>query len=79
MNSIKTSRGNKAKGHPAGTNREKNFKPCTLKPKRVAPNTTVKLRENVKMKWLVEAKLYGLLDKSYRSIKLDYILIIQLE
>ena len=57
MNSIKTSRGNKTKGHPAGTNREKNFKPWTFKPKIVAPNTTVKLRENVNMKWLVEAKL----------------------
>jgi hypothetical protein len=25
----------------------------------VAPKTTVKLRANVKMKWLVDAKLYG--------------------
>ena len=50
MNSIKTNKGNKPKGQPAGTNREKNFNPCFWKPKIVAPNTTVKLRENVNMK-----------------------------
>src|SRR5437879_5424245 len=47
MNSIKTNRGTKPKGQPAGTNREKNFNPCTWNPKIVAPNTTVKLSENV--------------------------------
>ena len=50
MNSIKTNKGNSPKGHPAGTNKEKNFNPCSLKPKTVAPNTTVKLSENVKIK-----------------------------
>ena len=43
INSINTSRGNKPKGQPAGTNREKNFKPCFWNPKMVAPKTTVKL------------------------------------
>lgn len=61
MNSISTSKGSKAKGHPAGTNREKNFKPWELNPKNVAPKTTVKLIENVKIKCDVVAKLYGLL------------------
>ena len=57
INSINTKRGNKPKGHPAGTNKEKNFNPCLLNPNTVAPNTTVKLSENVKMKWDVDAKL----------------------
>ena len=43
INSINTNRGNKPKGQPAGTNNEKNFNPCSLNPKIVAPNTTVKL------------------------------------
>ena len=50
INSINTSKGNNAKGHPDGTNKEKNSKPCLLKPKIVAPNTTVKLNENVNAK-----------------------------
>ena len=50
MNSISTSNGNKAKGHPAGTNKEKNFKPCFWNPKIVAPKTIVKLSENVSIK-----------------------------
>ena len=57
INSINTSKGSNAKGQPAGTNKEKNFNPCSLNPKTVAPNTTVKLSENVKIKWDVEAKL----------------------
>ena len=57
MNSINTSKGSKAKGHPAGTNREKNFKPWELKPKNVAPKTIVKHIENVKIKCDVDAKL----------------------
>ena len=59
INSIKTNKGNKAKGQPAGTNNEKNSKPCFWNPNIVAPNTTVKLKEKVNIKWLVEAKLYG--------------------
>jgi len=74
MNSINTSNGNKANGQPAGTNKEKNFKPCLLKPKIVAPKTIVKLSENVNMKWLVEAKLYGRLD--INIISYDIILLI---
>jgi hypothetical protein len=50
MNSINTNKGNKPKGQPAGTNKEKNFNPCSLNPKTVAPNTTVKLSENVNIK-----------------------------
>ena len=50
MNSIRTKSGNKPKGQPAGTNKEKNFNPCSLNPRTVAPNTTVKLSENVKIK-----------------------------
>ena len=50
INSINTNSGNKPKGHPAGTNKEKNFNPCSLNPKTVAPNTTVKLSENVNIK-----------------------------
>ena len=57
INSIKTNKGNKPKGQPAGTNKEKNSKPCFWKPNIVAPKTIVKLRENVKIKWLVDAKL----------------------
>jgi hypothetical protein len=75
MNSIITKSGSNPKGHPAGTNKEKNFNPCSLNPKTVAPNTTVKLSENVNIKWDVDAKLYGLLYKTYRLKKLDYILI----
>lgn len=78
MNSIITKRGSSPKGHPAGTNKEKNFNPCSLNPKTVAPNTTVKLSENVKIKCEVDAKLYGLLYKTYRLKKLDYILITHL-
>jgi hypothetical protein len=50
MNSINTNNGSNPKGQPAGTNKEKNFSPCSLKPNTVAPNTTVKLSENVNMK-----------------------------
>ena len=50
MNSIRTNKGNKASGQPAGTNKEKNSKPCFLNPTIVAPSTTLKLRENVKIK-----------------------------
>ena len=57
MNSISTNKGNNPNGQPAGTNKEKNFNPCSLNPKTVAPNTTVKLSENVNIKWDVEAKL----------------------
>jgi len=57
MNSINTNKGNRPKGQPAGTNKEKKVKPCFWKPNIVAPKTTLKLRENVKAKWLVEAKL----------------------
>ena len=57
MNSIKTNSGSSPKGQPAGTNKEKNFNPCSLNPNTVAPNTTVKLSENVNIKWDVDAKL----------------------
>ena len=57
MNSIKTNKGNKAKGQPAGTNKEKNFKPCFWNPSIVAPNTIVKLKAKVRAKCPVEAKL----------------------
>jgi hypothetical protein len=50
INSINTNKGNNPKGQPAGTNKEKNFNPCSLNPNIVAPNTTVKLSENVKIK-----------------------------
>lgn len=57
MNSIKTNNGNKAKGQPAGTKREKNTRPCFWNPNIVVPKTIVKLKANVNTKWLVEAKL----------------------
>lgn len=57
INSISTNNGKRPKGHPAGTKREKNLNPCLVRPNIVAPSTTVKLREKVKIKWLVEAKL----------------------
>lgn len=70
INSINTSNGNSAKGQPAGTKREKNLSPCLLKPKIVAPKTIVKLSENVNIKWLVEAKLYGTIPiKLFTKIK----------
>ena len=50
INSIKTNKGNKAKGQPAGTKREKNTKPCFWNPNIVAPKTIVKLKENVNTK-----------------------------
>lgn len=50
INSINTNKGNSAKGQPDGTNNEKNFKPCLLRPNIVAPKTTVKLNEKVNMK-----------------------------
>lgn len=59
MNSIKTNKGNKPKGQPAGTNKEKNSNPCFWNPNIVAPKTTVKLRAKANAKWLVDAKLYG--------------------
>ena len=55
--SIITNRGSNPKGHPAGTNKEKNFNPCSLNPNTVAPSTTVKLSEKVNIKWDVDAKL----------------------
>ena len=57
MNSINTNKGNKAKGHPAGTSNEKNSNLCFKNPKIVDPNTIVKLMANVNTKWLVDAKL----------------------
>ena len=57
INSIKTNNGNKAKGQPAGTNKEKNTKPCFWNPNIVAPKTILKLKAKVKTKWLVEAKV----------------------
>jgi len=74
MNSIKTNKGNKAKGQPAGTNKEKNSNPCFWNPNIVVPKTIVKLRANVNTKWLVDAKLYGQHSKSYRLTVVDYIL-----
>jgi hypothetical protein len=50
MNSIIIIKGNNATGQPAGTNKEKNFKLCFLKPKIVAPNTTEKLNAKVNTK-----------------------------
>lgn len=49
-NSIKTNKGSKARGQPAGTNKEKNSKPCFWNPKIVAPKTIVKLKANVTAK-----------------------------
>lgn len=60
INSIKTNKGNKLKGHPEGTNKEKNFNPCFLNPNIVAPKTIVKLSEKVNIKCEVDAKLYGI-------------------
>lgn len=72
MNSIITKRGNSPKGQPAGTNKEKNFNSCSLNPKSVAPNTTVKLSENVKIKCEVLAKLYGTIPiKLFIKIKIN--------
>lgn len=50
INSIKTNIGTNPKGQPAGTNKLKNFKLCSLNPKNVAPITTEKLIEKVKIK-----------------------------
>jgi hypothetical protein len=50
MNSINTNRGNKAKGQPDGTNKEKNVHLFFSKPKIVEPKTIVKLIENVNIK-----------------------------
>jgi hypothetical protein len=57
INSIKTRRGSKPNGHPAGTKSEKNSNPCLLNPRIVAPRTILKLKEKVKIKCEVEAKL----------------------
>ena len=50
MNSIKTNKGSKAKGQPAGTKREKNIRPCFRNPNIVAPKTIVKLKAKVNTK-----------------------------
>jgi hypothetical protein len=72
MNSIKTNKGNNAKGQPEGTNNEKNFNPCLWNPKNVAPKTTVKLNENVKIKCDVDAKLYGTIPiKLFTNININ--------
>ena len=72
MNSIITKRGSSPKGQPTGTNKEKNFNPCSLNPKSVAPHTTVKLSENVKIKCEVLAKLYGTIPiKLFINIKIN--------
>ena len=57
--SIKTNKGNKAKGHPSGTRIEKNIHLYIIIPKIVHPNTRVKLMKKVRMKCEVGAKLYG--------------------
>ena len=57
INSITTKRGTNAKGQPAGTKKEKNFKPWVWKPTIVAPKTIVKLSEKVNIKCEVLAKL----------------------
>lgn len=59
MNSISTKSANKGNGQPDGTNNENSFNLWNTNPKIVAPNTIVKLSENVNTKWLVLAKLYG--------------------
>ena len=66
INSINTSRGSRAIGQPAGTNKEKKLSPCFLNPNMVAPNTTVKPIKNVKIKCEVEAKLYGTISVKLR-------------
>ena len=50
INSIVTNNGKRANGQPAGTNKEKNFKPCFWNPNIVAPNTIVKLNAKVNTK-----------------------------
>jgi len=57
INSIKTNNGSSPKGQPAGTNNEKNSNPCLWNPRIVAPSTILKLKEKVKRKCEVEAKL----------------------
>lgn len=57
INSIRTNKGNKPRGQPEGTNREKNSKPCFWNPRIVVPRTMLKLKENVNIIWEVEAKL----------------------
>ena len=72
INSIKTKSGNNPKGQPAGTNKEKNFNPCFWNPNIVAPKTTVKLSENVNIKWDVDAKLYGIIpSKLFIKMKIN--------
>jgi len=55
--SINTKNGNIGKGHPAGTNKPKNFNLWILIPKITVPITILKLQEKAKMKWLVVEKL----------------------
>ena len=50
INSIKTNKGNKPKGQPAGTSKEKNSNPCFWNHNIVEHNTTVKLKANVNIK-----------------------------
>jgi hypothetical protein len=50
INSINTKAGSNARGHPAGTKNEKNFKLCILNPNIVTPRTIVKLSEKVNTK-----------------------------
>jgi hypothetical protein len=50
INSINTKTGNRAKGQPAGTNKEKNLSLCSQNPSIVAPITTEKLNAKVNKK-----------------------------
>ena len=50
INSISTRSGSKPKGHPLGTKSEKKPSLCKIKPKKVDPNTTVKLIKKVRAK-----------------------------
>ena len=72
INSINTNKGNKLKGQPAGTNNEKNAKPCCWNPNIVAPKTIVKLIEKVNRKCEVDAKLYGIIPiRLFIKIKIN--------
>lgn len=72
INSINTNKGNKAKGQPDGTNNEKYFNLCVWNPNIVEPKTIEKLKKKVRIKWLVDAKLYGIIPiKLFINIKIN--------
>jgi hypothetical protein len=58
-NSTATKKGIIGSGTPPGSNKLKNFRPCSLKPTNNLPTQTIRESEKVRIKCDVIVKLYG--------------------